>query len=259
VSGPLTGITLVVTRPAAQAERFLALATAAGARCVPFPTLVIEPVPPDAAALQRARAHEWDWIVYTSANAVEHGVSWLPLRTTTAHSIAVGQATERALRSHGFEVDARPEAANSEGILALDAFAQPAGQRVLIVKGRGGRDLLHTELAARGADVHELEVYVRKRALPTEASSNALHDALAGEHTFIAVTSADVLEALLDLVPPADAARVCDVPLVVPGARVAAAARRLGWRGPVVQSTTAEDAAMLEALRMHRDGRLPDA
>jgi len=71
VTLPLDGVTIVVTRPAAQATRFLALARAAGARCIPYPTLQIDRTALDDAARARLQSRAWDWAVFTSANAVE--------------------------------------------------------------------------------------------------------------------------------------------------------------------------------------------
>jgi uroporphyrinogen-III synthase len=253
VTAPLAGITLVVTRPAAQAGPFIEQATTAGARCIAFPTLEIEPVAPDAAAQARLRSGGWDWAIFTSTNAVENG--WAVLASASVTRLAaVGRATARALEARGRRVDARPESANSEGLLALPGLADMAGRRVLIVKGSGGRDLLRRELQARGAEVLELDVYRRRLATPAAATLQVLQGVLGEQGTWIAVTSAEVLEAMLQLVAPESHAVLLDCALLAPGERVAATARRLGWRGPVVTSPTAEDAAMLEALRLHRRG-----
>ncbi|HEX9207621.1 MAG TPA: uroporphyrinogen-III synthase [Steroidobacteraceae bacterium] len=254
MTAPLAGITLVVTRPAAQAGHFIELARAAGAACVAFPTLEIEPLAADAATLARVREGGWNWAIFTSTNAVECGGPALAA-TTAAHLAAVGRATARALEARGRRVDARPESANSEGLLALPEFAQVAGERILVVKGSGGRDLLRRELVARGADVLEFEVYRRSPAAPDAAARQDLRHALATSGAWVAVTSAEVLEALLQLVAADERPALLESALLVPGERVAAVARRLGWRGPVVTAPTAEDATMLEALRLHLEGR----
>lgn len=254
MTAPLAGITLVVTRPAAQAGHFFELATNAGATCVAFPTLEVDPLAVDAETQARVRAGRWDWVIFTSTNAVEFG--WADFAATSAaQCAAVGRATARALEARGRPVDARPESANSEGLLALPQFAQVTGQRVLLIKGSGGRDLLPRELAARGADVQELAVYRRRVAVPTPAALRSLRHALAGDGTWIAVTSTEVLEALLQVTGLDLRQALLGAALLAPGERVTAAARRIGWRGPVVTAPTAEDATMLEALRLHLKGR----
>ena len=54
--------------------------------------------------------------------------------------------------------------------------------------------------------------------------------------------------------PAALADAVCSSPLVVPGARVAAAARAAGWRGALIEAANAGDAAMVAALVAHVAG-----
>jgi uroporphyrinogen-III synthase len=76
----------------------------------------------------------------------------------------------------------------------------------------------------------------------------------------IAATSAEVLAALLELAPAGRCPRLRDAALLIPGERVAAAARSHGWRGRVVVAPSAEDAAMAEALgRAFAGGSRPGA
>jgi uroporphyrinogen-III synthase len=248
VKRALDGITVVVTRPAAQAGRFLELARAAGAECIAYPTLQIDRVALDVDTRARLRDRAWDWAVFTSTNAVESLLEQCPAPLATRHA-AVGRATARALEQRGIRVDARPAGANSEGLLELPEFASLAGCGVLLVKGRGGRDLLRDALHARGVDVLELEVYSRSAAIPTATATDELRHALAGAGLLVVVvTSGEVLQSLLEHVADEDGARLRARTLLVPGPRVAAAAAQLGWTGPVVAAATAEDEAMFAAL-----------
>ncbi|MBP6515272.1 MAG: uroporphyrinogen-III synthase [Steroidobacteraceae bacterium] len=256
---PLDGVTIVVTRPAAQASRLLELARAAGAACVPYPTLQIDPIALDDATCARLQSRAWDWAIFTSANAVESALEQCPAPLAARHA-AVGRATARALEQHGITVDACPESANSEGLLELQEFAALAGRGVLLVKGSGGRELLRDALRARGADVLELAVYRRSVTAPTAAAAAQLHSALTSAGPLVvAVTSAEVLQSLLEHVASDDAARLRSRTLLVPGPRVAAAGTRLGWTGPVVAAATAEDEAMLAALTGLAAGSRPPA
>ena len=255
----LDGITVVVTRPAAQAGRLLELAHAAGARCIAYPTLQIDRVALDDETRSRLRGRAWDWAVFTSANAVESALEQCPAPLATRYA-AVGRATARALEQHGAGVDARPASANSEGLLELPEFAALAGHGVLLVKGRGGREVLRDALLQRGADVLELEVYRRSAAVPTSAATDQLRQALAGAgRLVVVVTSIEVLQAMLEHVAVADGARLRTRTLLVPGPRVAAAAAQLGWTGPIGVAATAEDEAMLAALSGLATGPAPPA
>ena len=262
MSRALDGMTVVVTRPAAQSGRFIELARASGATCIAYPTLQIEPLALAPQTLALLRGRSWDWAIFTSANAVAACFANLAAPLALSHA-AVGRATARALEQAGVTVAARPDNATSEGVLELPAFADMTGSGVLLVKGSGGRELLAAALRARGADVLELEVYRRFTVPPDTAAATALHAALAGASgcsvVVVAVTSAEILRSLLDHVASADAAALRRCPLVVPGARVAAEAVRQGWTGPVVLSSTAEDEAMVQALSQLAGGSLPAA
>src|SRR3954465_7424645 len=69
---PLTGRTVVVTRAAAQAQRFTELLVASGARVIEAPAIVIGPPaswePLDAAL---AALDTFTWVVFTSTNGVQ--------------------------------------------------------------------------------------------------------------------------------------------------------------------------------------------
>jgi uroporphyrinogen-III synthase len=259
VTLPLDGVTIVVTRPATQASRFLELARAAGAVCISYPTLQIDRIALDDATRARLQSHAWDWAICTSANAVESALEQCSAPLAARHA-AIGRATARALEQHGVKVDTRPERANSEGLLELPEFAALAGRGVLLVKGSGGRELLREALRARGADVLELEVYRRSVTAPTAAAAAQLHVALTNPGPLVvAVTSAEVLQSLLELVDDDDGARLRSRTLLVPGPRVATVGERLGWTGPVVVAATAEDETMLAALMDLAAGSKPPA
>jgi uroporphyrinogen-III synthase len=222
--------------------------TERGAAAVAFPTIAIEPEPLGADVRAALGAQPIDWVIYTSANAVEQALAQTgPL--AQAATAAIGRATARAVGAAGIRVDAVPTTgADSEGLLALPAFAAPAGRRIVIFKGVGGRDALRAELARRGAVVVVAEVYRRVPVVPAVASLETLANACATESAVVAVTSVEVLESLLEIAPESRAPRLVDATLLVPGERVAAAARRHGWRGPIIVARSAEDEAMLDAL-----------
>ena len=170
MSGALHSRVVVVTRPERQAAPFLKMLRAAGAEPVAFPSLVIEPVVLEPGVRGRFEPDEFDWVIYASANAVEQGLAQLP-RPRRARLATVGLATARALEGHGLAVGAVPATTrDSEGLLAHPEFADVRGRRGLILRGVGGREVLHQALVARGAEVEVAELYRRAVAEPTVAS-----------------------------------------------------------------------------------------
>ena len=248
MSGALHGRVVVVTRPERQAGSFLQMLRAVGAAPVAFPVLVIQPVVLEPGARSHLGPDDFDWVIYASANAVEQGLAQLP-RPRRARLATVGTATARALERHGLEVRAVPATTqDSEGLLAHPEFTEVRGRRVLILRGVGGREVLRQALAARGAEVEVAELYRRVVAAPDAGALETLARACACRQAIVAVTSVEVLDALLEIAPDATLTTLRDAGLLVPGPRVAAVARARGWRGPLVVARSAEDAAMLEAL-----------
>jgi uroporphyrinogen-III synthase len=249
VTAPLAGLVVVVTRPARQAARLLERLQQQGATAIAFPTIVVEPVALDAAARTELAPGRFDWIVYTSANAVELSVPQIG-RPGSVRVAAIGRATARVLADAGIRVDAVPESgADTEALLAHTLLARPRGLRFLLVKGVGGRDALRAGLEERGAIVRIAEVYRRTPATPSPRALAELQSSPAQGRVVVVVTSVEILESLLALVPESVAPWLRESPLLLPGERVAAEAHRRGWRGPLVVARSAEDATMVETLR----------
>jgi uroporphyrinogen-III synthase len=91
-------------------------------------------------------------------------------------------------------------------------------------------------------------VYERRLASASQQTLDELREACGEQTVAVITTSTEVLDGLLALVPESSGPRLRDAVLVVPGERVAAAARERGWRGRVVVAASAEDEAMMDAL-----------
>ena len=148
----------------------------------------------------------------------------------TLHALAPGPGTAAALAATGIrDVTIPATTFDSEGLLALPAFAQPAGKRVVIFRGEGGRDVLGDTLRARGATVEYVDCY--RRAAPQSGAgglAEALRDGRAHALTFTSSEGIDNLWALLD----ADArARMQRLPAFVPHPRIADARAQPGPHG----------------------------
>ncbi len=180
---PLAGRTIVVTRPANQARRFIDLLEAAGARVLAAPTIAIEP-PPSWEPLDRALddAPSFAWVIFTSVNGVAmvdrrlrtRRLDWTTLRRSRV--AAIGPATAEALREHEVRVDVVPGEYRAEGLVERLRGEIRAGDRVLLPRAAQTRDVLVTELRGMGADVAEVPAYVTRRV---EANTRRLRDALA--------------------------------------------------------------------------------
>ncbi|HEY2907861.1 MAG TPA: uroporphyrinogen-III C-methyltransferase [Vicinamibacterales bacterium] len=166
-SRPLFGKRVLITRPREQAEEFVQLLEAAGADPIEAPMIRISP-PADYQSLDDAcaRAGSFQWIVFSSTNAVDAFVERLlltPQDLRVLHGVklcAVGAATASRIAHFGLKVDLTPAEYRAEALLqAISNGADITGLEVLLPHGDIGRELLADELRKRGANVTEAIAY----------------------------------------------------------------------------------------------------
>ena len=186
-------------------------------------------------------------IIFISGNAVRYGMA-LMQHHWPQHSCcyAIGGSTARLLRQHGVEA-LQPASAqmNSEGLVALPELQSIDGDKVLIVRGVGGREWLAQALVARGAEVDYLETYQRLKSgtLPQEVGRGVV----AGTIDFILAASGETVTIIVELVDASLRRALMDIAIVVPGRRVAEIARQAGFK-TVIMAANAGDDAMIEAI-----------
>lgn len=246
---PLAGWNVLVTRPDGQGDALAALIAEAGGEPLLTPLLAIAPVEhPDAALRLLHSAEAWDWLIFISANAVRHAIRLEGWQTPTARIAAVGEATAAALEAAGLRVDLVPYPQfNSEALLADPRMQAVAGQRILIVRGEGGREHLADALRERGGEVAYAEVYRRMPVLAT-AFAPALEQLKRGDCEAIVVTSGEALTHLRNLLHQAGLPPSSWPPLAVPGERIAALAHSQGWTRVLV-ADQASDEAIVQSLK----------
>lgn len=193
---PLLGKRVVVTRARVQASEVAARVRALGAEPIEVPTLRF--LPPtdgyralDAALRELAR---FDWLVFTSATAVEQ--VWQRLAVAGQKSAAlgkvrvaaVGRGTAGALAARGVRAEVVPERFVAEGLMEVLAGERLAGQRFLLPCADLARETLPRWLAEAGAEVVSPIAYRTVAAAPDEATL-ALLDAGVDYLTFASGSS----------------------------------------------------------------------
>jgi uroporphyrinogen-III synthase len=221
--------------------------------------------PEDFAPLDIAlrRLHEYDWLIFTSANTVrvlsvraaENGIS--PADKRLPRTAAIGKATAEAAHKAGFRVALVPEAYVAES-LVRELSAEAAGKRVLLARAAVARDVIPDALRAAGATVDVLDAY--RNVLPDDApemlrvalktrvdaacfssSSSVTHLAEAAKRAHIAFPLAEVAAVSIGPITsqtlrevgwePAGEAKPSDIPgLIVAVMRVLAGQTVEPWR-----------------------------
>lgn len=243
MTASLSGVRVLVTRPAHQADALCRLIEAEGGTAIRLPLLTIEPRA-NLAEAQKLLAAGHDLWIFTSVNAVRHAQPLIGGRFAPRLA-AVGPATANALAVAGGADATKPLAgASSEALLALPELAGiPAGVRVLVVTGEEGLRALEEGLVARGARVDRAEVYRRvPLPYPPEAVVSALR-----RTDVIVMTSGQALDHLVRLTPPESRKLLLRKPLVVPSARMLEKARDLGFTHPPTVAEPVSDAALCAA------------
>lgn len=176
-SRSLAGVRVVVTRPAHQAEGLCRAFSELGAVVERLPLLEVTP-PEDPAPLERAVAalHRFDWVAFTSSNAVapvldlleESGSDW-PSGVRVA---SVGSATAGLLRSRGVEPALFTSAGGKLlGNALVEGDPDLPGSRVLLPQAPDARPELAAILRDGGATVETVVAY--DKALPAGTQQRA--------------------------------------------------------------------------------------
>lgn len=254
-SARLDGLTVLVARPAGQADALCAMIEAAGGRAIRLPLFAIEPVADAAAAAaELSTATHFDCWLFTSTNAVDHAAALCPQPWPAL--AAVGAVTADALkRLSGQPVLSPTTGDGAAALLAHPALQQLDGRRMLIVTGEQTLPVLEDGLRARGATVTVLAVYRRvaiEHAPETIATLIAQADAAV-------IPSAEALRQLYALTPTQARSRLLALQLAVPSPRVLETARTLGFTHEPLLPERVSDAAYLEILRRHARHRPSNA
>jgi uroporphyrinogen-III synthase len=216
--GALSGVGVLVTRPRMQAAELVAAIESEGGTAYCFPVINIVALDENVVSAAAAQLPKPDITLFVSRNAVEYGI-----RYAGGGRIAViGPATAVAVDAAGHVVDIQPARGfDSEHLLAEDELNDVEGKHIRIIRGNKGRELLASELTARGAVVDYLSVYERR--LPA-VSADALADLEArwrqGGISVVTVMSVQSYRNLVTLLPDWCRAQLDGTPLVTPAARV---------------------------------------
>tara|TARA_B110000444_G_scaffold257116_1_gene294920 strand:- start:755 stop:1543 length:789 start_codon:yes stop_codon:yes gene_type:complete len=235
-SKSLSGLTVLVTRPSNQIERLCKAIESCGAKTLSLPLIEIKPLV-DAKAIQdlKDKVLELDSyrsLIFVSNNAVSFGGevinNYWPQFPIGVDVIAVGPTTAKAASERlGCEVIQPSDGMTSEDILSLPQLADVGEQKIGIVRGQGGRELLADTLRERGAEVDYLEAYSRTPIKYTTVDfCKKIQDAGVNVLT---VSSGESLDRLTHLLVD-NKEMMRKLSLLAPSERVAAQAREAGYQ-----------------------------
>ncbi|OXM86875.1 uroporphyrinogen-III C-methyltransferase [Paenibacillus rigui] len=166
---PLFGRRILVTRARSQASELVSQIEDLGGEAVEFPVIRTQP-PSKPQARQElseaiGRLAEFDWVLFTSVNGVDHFFDQLRhqgvdiRKLFNARIAAVGPKTAAALESRGLLVDVLPSKFQGDELLAsIEAELRP-GQRILLPTADIAKAYIPAKLQSLGLQVTEVDVY----------------------------------------------------------------------------------------------------
>ena len=206
---PLAGRSIVITRPREQARSLAEPLEALGAEVLAMPVLdVVDPTDPGPIDDAIRDLPSYDWVVLTSANAVDRFFARLRFVDRTQEALshvkvaAVGTSTAGRMREQGVEPDLVPANARAEGL--VEAFAELGvgkGCRVLIPRALKAREVLPVALRIRGVEVDVAPVY---QTVPIEADPAVLRRLREGSVDCVTFTSGAIARAFVAALKGAD-------------------------------------------------------
>lgn len=251
MSTPLLGLRVVVTRAEHQAGGLAEALAAAGAAVELLPLLEVLP-PADPRPLERAASELalYDWLVFTSSNAVEAFLPWtggaVPGRLRIA---VVGPATAEALRAWEIEphwiAGGVAGRADAEGLLTELAPLVDRSRRVLLPQAADARPTLAEGLARAGAEVVPVVAY--DKGLPADAPRRAGELFSTAPIGWVTFTSPRIVRHFTDLFGSDWDRRRPELKAVSIGPVTTAELRRQGVE-PAAEAVRPGDEGMVEAV-----------
>lgn len=245
---------VLVTRPAAQASSTVQTIASAGYEVMALPCLAIAPIAPDSpqGQLNKHLAMDLDafaHVIVVSTNAAKHFLpvveDYWPQWPAGQTWWGMGKTTKQALLEADIPNVRQPQSGDtSEHLLSeLLALVEPH-DKVLIVRGMGGRETLADSLRDHGCTVEYAQCY--ERLAPT-FSSQEINQLVAFAPQVVVLQSGETLQHFHDQLSVHLAALKPPMRLLLPSPRVAELAVRLGYKD-CLQSNGASDQAICHTL-----------
>ncbi|WP_353068975.1 uroporphyrinogen-III synthase [Tunturibacter empetritectus] len=249
----LTNKRILITRTRHQASELATKLEAFGAITILIPTIEIVP-PASFAALDAALTclRTYDWLLFTSANAVEafhRRAQFLHLTQLAKHIAVIGPATLRAANAIGLTVDLVPPQYIAES-LAEALLPEAPGRSFLLPRAAEARDTLPATLTAAGATVTIAEAYRNQTPPDSIPALQHLFSAPENYPDAITFTSASTARHLMGLLEVANLTLPPKITLASIGPVTSQELRDLGHE-PSIEAAEPTIPALVQSLATH--------
>lgn len=198
----MTQKNVLITRPEGQQHVLMKALSQNNWHGFHQPLLAIQPADENSAEFHDIKnkimnLDQYDIVITVTSNASTLAYDWIdqywPQLPLHQQWFAVGSSSALPLLKLGMNIHC-PENRHSEGLLELPELQKMGNKKVLILRGKGGRELIAETLTERGASVSYAELYQRT---PVDISDGALSTLLTQQQIHYAlVTSGEMAEQL---------------------------------------------------------------
>lgn len=251
---PQQNIRILITRSRSQNSGLAAALEVLGAIPILIPAIEIAP-PENYDLLDTALAEieSFDWLLFTSANAVEIFEQRRNPSLTPRKIAVIGPATARAVQGIGLKVDLLPPRFVAES-LAEAIVPEVSGRKVLLIRAAEARDVLPEALVAAGAEVTIAPAYRTRIPLASIAAVQRLFSAAEELPDAVTFTSASTARNLIDLLEAANLTLPRGIALASIGPITSQALRELGY-APTMEAAEPTIPSLIEALENYFLGK----
>ncbi len=245
----LSGLRIVVTRATHQAGELAMPLRDLGAEVLLVPAIGIAG-PSDPAPLREAAAQcdQYDWIIFTSVNAVTAFTAELPepRPACSARVAVIGPATRDAAEQSGFSVSVVPLSYLAESLVEALGTADLSGKRILIPSAAVTREVVPGALRERGAIVDVVEAY--RNIVPSGAAERVAEVFVEPLPDWVTFASSSAVENTIKLV---DAGTLRRIKIATIGPITSESVRKHGLE-VAAEAREHSAAGLVEALCEHR-------
>lgn len=256
-TGVLDGVTVVVTRARAQAADLVSMLESHGACVLSLPVIALAD-PDDWGPADSAldTLPTYDWVVFTSANALDRFLGRAVARgmdegrllgeLAECRIAAVGPATAARCEAAGVRTDYVPEEAVAEGLVeGFAALGLGHGTRVLLPRALEAREVLPDALRAAGAVIDVVPVY---RTVPADPDPDIVQRIADGDADVVTFTSPSTVRNFFGMLKTTTADRAArELKAVSIGPVTSEALRRIGIE-PFAEAPEHTSAGLVGAL-----------
>jgi len=250
----INGKTIVITRDPNQAKTFAKMIEEAGAHVYLFPIIKITgPDDPDLVRKNLKDLKIFNWIVFTSANAVRYFFKFIAKDRSDVIKLkiaCVGKKTAEELKTFNLEPFVIPQSFNSQDLLAEILKHDLKGERILLPVSNLSGSELQEGLQAQGAAIERIEIY-KNEPIQTFKRKDIIQKIENNSIDCITFFSPSAINAFIDLINKKGISLIQKrkIPIAVIGKTTAQAARDRDLYPDIMPAKSDEESFVKELER----------